>query len=82
MVSESLIDISTVCLPSSLLTITIDDLTCGSRSLVQKLRNVGYDVQVALDAEEAIGLFRLYAVDADQQSPNKRVNELDNSKYG
>lgn len=42
----------------------IDDHTCGSRSLVQKLRNVGYDVQVALDAEEAIGLFRLYAVDA------------------
>lgn len=42
----------------------IDDRTCGSRMLVQKLRNCGYEVQVATDADEAVGLFRLYAVDA------------------
>jgi CheY-like chemotaxis protein len=42
----------------------IDDQTCGSRMLVQKLRNAGYEVQIAPDADEAVGLFRLYAVDA------------------
>jgi len=42
----------------------IDDQTCGSRMLVKKLRGAGYDVQIAPDADEAVGLFRLYAVDA------------------
>jgi CheY-like chemotaxis protein len=42
----------------------IDDQTCGSRMLVQKLRNAGYEVEIAPDADEAVGLFRLYAVDA------------------
>jgi hypothetical protein len=42
----------------------IDDQTCASRLSVQKLRSSGYEVQVALDADEAVGLFRLYEVDA------------------
>src|ERR1017187_7206715 len=42
----------------------IDDHTCGSHTLAHKLRAYGYEVQVALDAKEALTLFRLYAVDA------------------
>jgi CheY-like chemotaxis protein len=68
----------------------IDDHTCGSRTLVQKLRSFGYDVQVALDADEAIGLYRLYAVDAvimdchvestDGRTDSTR-SEADQSRY-
>ena len=42
----------------------IDDHKCGSRTVVRKLRAAGYDVCIALDAEEAIRLFRLHPVDA------------------
>jgi CheY-like chemotaxis protein len=42
----------------------IDDHTCRSRTLVQRLRQAGYEVHVAPDPDEAIGLFRLYTVDA------------------
>jgi CheY-like chemotaxis protein len=42
----------------------IDDHKCGSRRVVQKLRAAGHDVCIALDAEEAIQLFRLHPVDA------------------
>jgi ActR/RegA family two-component response regulator len=42
----------------------IDDQTCRSRLLVQNLRKADYEVYVAPDEDEAIGLFRLYPVDA------------------
>ena len=42
----------------------IDDHKCGSRRIVQKLRAAGHDVCIALDAREAIRLFRLHPVDA------------------
>ena len=42
----------------------IDDHKCGSRRVVQKLRAAGHDVCIALDAEEAIQLFRLHPVEA------------------
>ena len=42
----------------------IDDHTCGSHTLAHKLRAYGYEVQVAPDEEEALTLFRLYAIDA------------------
>jgi len=42
----------------------IDDHKCGSRRVVRKLRAGGYEVCIALDAEEAIRLFRLHPVDA------------------
>src|SRR2546426_9380230 len=41
----------------------IDDHTCSSRKLIQTLRATGYEVCVAIDADEAIRLFRLYPVD-------------------
>jgi hypothetical protein len=41
----------------------IDDHTCSSRKLIQTLRATGYAVCVAVDADEAIRLFRLYPVD-------------------
>jgi response regulator RpfG family c-di-GMP phosphodiesterase len=44
--------------------LVIDDHTCGSRTLVKTLRSAGYAVEVALDQEEAIDLFRLCAADA------------------
>jgi CheY-like chemotaxis protein len=42
----------------------IDDHTCGSRTLVKTLRSVGYAVEVALDQQEVIDLFRLCPADA------------------
>ena len=42
----------------------IDDHKCGSRRVVRKLRAGGYEVCIALDAKEAIRLFRLHPVDA------------------
>ncbi len=42
----------------------IDDHTCGAHMLAHRLRAYGYEVQVAPDAEEALTLFRLYAIDA------------------
>ncbi len=42
----------------------IDDHTCGSHTVVHKLRSCGYEVQVAPDAEEALTLFRLFPIDA------------------
>ena len=42
----------------------IDDHTCGSCTLIQQLRSVGYTVQVALDSHEAVDLFRLCPADA------------------
>jgi CheY-like chemotaxis protein len=42
----------------------IDDHTCGSHTVPQKLRACGYEVQVAPDAREALTLFRLYPIDA------------------
>ena len=44
--------------------LVIDDHTCGSRTLVRTLRSVGYTVEVALDEQEAVDLFRLCAADA------------------
>src|ERR1017187_3038035 len=41
----------------------IDDHTCGSHTVAHKLRAYGYEVQVAPDTEEALTLFRLYAID-------------------
>jgi len=48
-------------MPSLLL---IDDHTCGSRTLARTLRSVGYKVEVALDEQEAVDLFRLCVADA------------------
>src|ERR1039458_10165036 len=42
----------------------IDDHTCGSHTVVHRLRACGYEVQVAPEAEEALTLFRLYPIDA------------------
>jgi ActR/RegA family two-component response regulator len=42
----------------------IDDHKCSSRHMVRRLRAAGHDVCIALDAEEAIRLFRLHPVDA------------------
>jgi CheY-like chemotaxis protein len=42
----------------------VDDHTCGSHVLVHKLRACGYEVQIAPDAEEALTLSRLFAIDA------------------
>ena len=41
----------------------IDDHKCGSRRVVRKMRASGYEVCIALDAEEAIRLVRLHPVD-------------------
>jgi CheY-like chemotaxis protein len=41
----------------------IDDQTSGSRHLIRGLRGAGHEVCVATDADEAIRLFRLFAVD-------------------
>jgi len=57
----------------------IDDHTCRSRTLVQRLRQAGYEVHIAPDPDEAIGLFPLYAVDAvimDCHLENRRREPL------
>jgi len=41
----------------------VDDHTCGSRDLIRTLRTAGHDVNVAADADEAIGLFWLQPAD-------------------